>query len=90
MARWTRIAYDLGMADARQVTNDALDLDLEERTRLALRLLDSVEAPDPHGHLNDEELAAELRRRVEAVERGEAATVSWEQVRDRLRQRLGR
>ncbi len=78
------------MADARQVTNDALDLDVDERTRLALRLLDSVEAPDPHGHLSDEELADELRRRVEAVERGEAATVSWEQARERLRQRLGR
>ncbi len=78
------------MADARQVTNDALDLDIEERTQLALRLLDSVEAPDPHGHLSDEELADELRRRVEAVERGEGATVSWEQARERLRQRLGR
>jgi len=84
------IAYHPDMADARQVTNDALDLDVDERTRLALRLLDSVEAPDPHGHLSDEELADELRRRVEAVERGEAATVSWEQARERLRQRLGR
>ncbi len=78
------------MPDPERVMSEALELAPEERTALAIRLLDSVEVPDPHGHLTDEELTAELRRRVEAIDRGEAEGLPWHEVRDRLRNRLGR
>lgn len=54
-----------------------LELPPEDRTVLDIRLVDSLEAPDPHGHLTDEGLAAELRRRIESIDQGGAAAVPW-------------
>ena len=57
-------------------------------TQVALRLLDSLDAPDPHAHLTDDELRAELERRVKAVVDGTAEVIPADQVIEQLRAEL--
>ena len=77
--------YSVGMADAKRIVSDALDLSEEKRTEVALRLLDSLESPDPHAHLDDEELVSELNRRAQSVVDGAANLVPAADALDRLR-----
>ncbi|HWH81206.1 MAG TPA: addiction module protein [Burkholderiaceae bacterium] len=64
----------------------ALQLPLEERGRLAGRLLESLE-PEPHD--TPENIAKawdeELARRIEEMEAGRTESVPYEQVRAELR-----
>ena len=60
------------------VLSQALELDEEERQLLAIRLEASLgEAKDP-GY--DAAWEAEIKRRVEEVERGEADEVDWDEA----------
>ena len=59
-----------------QVLSQAMALTEEERTEIALRLLDSIDAPDPHAELTDPELVEELERRVRDVVSGKVKTIS--------------
>jgi putative addiction module component (TIGR02574 family) len=58
-----------------QVLSQAMALTEEERTEIALRLLDSIDAPDPHAELTDPELVEELERRVRDVVSGKVKTI---------------
>jgi len=61
------------------VLSQALELDEEERQLLALRLEASLgEAKEP-GY--DAAWEAEIKRRVEELERGEVELIEWEEVR---------
>lgn len=72
---------------AASILRSALDLGQEERAEVAAALLESLE---PEVDENEIELAwrAEVRRRVESIDRGEVQRIPWESVRDELLARL--
>lgn len=77
------------MAQAERVLTDALTLGDAERVEVALRLLDSIESPDPLARLDDDAWREEMARRAERAVTGESSGVSWEEVRRRLERKLG-
>ena len=81
-------SYTPGVSNADEIVSEALQLPEEQRTEVALRLLDSLDAPDPHAHLTDDELRAELGRRVKAVVDGTADVVPADQAIEQLRAEL--
>ena len=62
--------------------DQVLLLPLEERARLADRLLTSLEMPADEGWFTD--LDSEIRARLEAGQRGEIETVDGEQALGRM------
>ena len=76
------------MSNSDEIIAKALRLPEEKRTQVALRLLDSLDAPDPHAHLTDDELQAELARRVKAVVDGTAELIPGDQAIEQLRAEL--
>lgn len=76
------------MSNSDEIISKALQLPEDKRTQVALRLLDSLEAPDPHAHLTDDELRAELDRRVKAVVDGTAEVIPADQAIEQLRAEL--
>lgn len=75
------------MTDAERIVSEALELPDVDRAEVALRILDSLEGPDPHANLDDDELMAEIQARAERAEQGERGR-SWTDVRQRVEQRL--
>ncbi len=71
------------MGAARKILDEALALPAEERAALVDALSASLEPAElsPEWH-------AELRRRIEAIESGEATLVSWDDVRARLQAKI--
>jgi putative addiction module component (TIGR02574 family) len=64
------------------VLADALRLDPDERAALATELLASLDGPaDPDA---EAAWAAEIRRRVDAIEAGALALEPWEDVKRRI------
>ena len=61
---------------------EAVELGERERASLAGMLINSLE-PAADSKL-DESWIAEIKRRIHALENGEVAEVSWEEVRSRL------
>lgn len=76
------------MATKEDLLSDVLRLPPEERAEVAHKLLLSLEegAEDPEAHA---EWSVELERRGREVLDGRVKTVSWEQVEERIRTRLG-
>ena len=69
-----------------EVWQEAAELTEEERASLAGLLIESLEGePDPDV---EQAWAEEIRKRVAEVEAGTAKTVPWEEVRQRLIDRL--
>jgi putative addiction module component (TIGR02574 family) len=72
--------------DADEILSHAMSLPADERLELATKLLDSVEGPE------DPEWSgawmAELDRRMEIVERGDAKLEDWETVKSSLLKEL--
>ena len=70
--------------EAQRLLDEALELTQEDRTELALRLLDSVGEPA-------EEVACawieEAKRRLGEIKRGEVATTPWAQARESIFER---
>ena len=62
----------------------ALLLSLAEREELADRLWDSLEPPDAHADMTEEEFAAELERRHQEFLRDPSVGVPWEEVKRTL------
>ena len=86
---WHRVArYTSTVSNSDEIIAKALRLPEEKRTQVALRLLDSLDAPDPHAHLTDDELQAELARRVKAVVDGTAELIPGDQAIEQLRAEL--
>jgi putative addiction module component (TIGR02574 family) len=64
------------------VLNQALELDEDEREMLALRLGMTLSDDKEPGY--DEAWAAELKKRLAEIDRGEADLVDWEEFRKEL------
>jgi putative addiction module component (TIGR02574 family) len=77
------------MASTNDIIDEAMKLPENERTKVALELLDSIEPPDPLGHLDDEAWLTEMNRRADRAAKSEFKGSSWEEVRARLEQKLG-
>ncbi len=77
------------MADAEQITAAALELPRDKRTEVAMRLLDSLEAPDPHANIGDDELVIEMQRRADQAEVDPDGGEDWASVRSGIEGKLG-
>lgn len=71
--------------EAEAIIDRALKLSAAEREVIACRLRDSLELP-PNTFESPEALKAELKRRIEAYERGEMKTYTLEETMAYLRQ----
>ncbi len=77
------------MATAENMLDRLLGLPEDERTELALALLDSVDAFDPHSDLSADEFRAELdKRTAEALADPQGGT-DWAELRGRLERDAG-
>ena len=74
--------YDARVTEtAKKLYDEALKLDDEERSVLALRLLDSVgEAPD----VVEKAWLDEVRARLKDIDEGRVAPVAWEDAKQRI------
>ncbi len=79
-----RECYSVFMSTRDQLAADALSLPEDERARLALRLLDSLDAPDVHTALDDDALAQEIGKRAQSVLDGEADERPFDEVQARV------
>jgi len=69
---------------AEDLLREALSLPDDERAGLAAELLASLDEAGDDPDVVEAEWAAEIQRRVDAVEAGEVSAKSWESVRERL------
>lgn len=72
--------------DFRQVFKDAADLPEDDRATLAGLLIESLE-PEPDADV-EEAWAREIERRVAQLDAGSVRTIPWDEVRQRLFDRL--
>jgi len=70
---------------AEEILDDALALPLDQRAELAAELLASLDGEPDQGV--EEAWRAEIARRVERIQRGEATGRPWEDIRTELEQR---
>ena len=77
------------MKKIEELFHAARGLSAEERTELALRLLDTGEEPDPHAGLSDAEWGEEIERRVDDAASGREPGRPWEEVKADLLKKLG-
>lgn len=82
MPRVVSCCYDLDVSEtAKKLYDQALKLDDEERSVLALRLLDSVgEAPE----VIEKAWLEEVRRRLKDIDDGSVEPVAWEAAKQRI------
>ncbi len=74
------------MTKSRSIIDSALKLPREERARVAREIIASLDGPSDQDV--DAAWLAEVERRLDEVERGAAALVPWETVRQRVAERL--
>jgi len=74
--------------DTAEILREALVLPDNERTDIALSILDSVESPDPMGHLSDQEWAHTIEQRAQKAIRGESVSVPWEKIKSDLEKKI--
>jgi putative addiction module component (TIGR02574 family) len=70
---------------ARQLFDEAMQLDPKERATLMRLLIDSLDADTEEG--SEEAWRAEVERRIAELDAGTVDTVPWEELRARLYQR---
>ena len=68
------------------IIDSALELPREERARVAREIIASLD--DPADRDVDAAWLAEVERRLDEVDRGTAALVPWDTVRERAAERL--
>jgi hypothetical protein len=71
---------------AKRVLTDALTLSEDERLDVATELLASLEGPDDGR--DDAVWLADVRSRAERVERGESQSVTWDEAKRQVLERL--
>ena len=71
---------------AKDLFSRALDLPIDQRAKLALELITSLDGPPDAGAA--EAWDKEIECRVNDFRSGKTKTVSWEQMRAEMRQRL--
>lgn len=69
------------MADVERLFGEALQLDTQQRSELARRLLDTLE--DTNEDV-DATWKVEARKRLASIRSGEAKVIPWEETRQRL------
>ena len=69
-----------------RVLDDAMTLSEDERLDVATELLASLQGPDDG--TDDATWLAEVRRRAERVERGESQSVTWDEAKRQVLERL--
>jgi len=74
--------------DTAEILREALVLPDNERTDIALSILDSVESPDPMGHLSDQEWIHTIEQRAQKAIRGESVSVPWEKIKSDLEKKI--
>ena len=74
------------MTKSRSIIDSALKLPPEERARVAREIIASLDGPADQDV--DALWLAEVERRLDEVERGAAALVPWDTVRQRVMERL--
>ena len=72
--------------EAQTVLAEALRLDVPSRAQLAAELLGSLDGPTDPGA--EQAWAAEIERRVTAIEAGTVKLESWEDVRSRIEREI--
>lgn len=74
--------YDRRVAQVNKVLEDALALPVDERARVAARLIESLEAADDA----DADMAwrTEVARRVRELDEGSVETVDWLEARRQI------
>jgi len=76
-------------APADRVLQDALGLSEQERAEIAVRLIESLDvASDAEAAEVEAAWAAEIERRVAELDAGTVKSIPWEEVRQRLLDRL--
>ena len=70
-----------------ELMNKAMELSAEDRAELARRLIASLDPAVPDAEA-EQEWEAEIERRVEAADRGDAKLVDWRESVERARQSL--
>jgi putative addiction module component (TIGR02574 family) len=70
---------------ARELFEEAMQLDPRERATLMRLLVDSLDAESEEGA--EEVWRAEIERRIAELDSGQIQAVSWEELRARLYQR---
>lgn len=68
-------------AQAERILDEALSLPEQDRTELALRLLDSVGEPADEV---EKAWIEEAKRRLAEIQRGDVQTVPWSEARARI------
>ena len=85
-----QVVYASSMAQsAKKILKQALLLPDKERAEVIAELLESLPPSDPAESRSDEEWIAEVERRARAALAG-SASLSWEQARMQIRERLER
>lgn len=74
------------MRKSKSIIDGALQLPREERARVAREIIASLDGPADQDA--DAAWLAEVERRLDEVERGAAAFVPWDTVRQRVTERL--
>ena len=87
--RGLALAYPMVMSKVTEILQQARGLSAEEKTTVALELLASVEGLDPHAHLSDDELAAEIERRAADAVAGRSKGRDWVEVETELKRKHG-
>ncbi|MBI4613847.1 MAG: addiction module protein [Planctomycetes bacterium] len=67
-----------------KILREARALSEPERTEVALRLLDTLDPPDPLAHLDDDAWLAEIEKRAEEALSGRSRTYTWEEVKSHV------
>ena len=68
--------------DVKKILEDALKLPPEARAALAGTLLESIDEPTDDGA--EEAWAAEVKRRLDALDSGASSSVPWPEARRRI------
>jgi hypothetical protein len=71
------------MAEVREVLNEALKLEPDDRASVAVELLESLEAAPEERADVEAAWSAEIERRARRVLRGESGRAAWDEVRRR-------
>ena len=73
-----------------RILDEALTLPEDARTEVAMKLFESLDAYDPHGHLTDDEMRAEIHARADGATFGRDKGIPWPDVLRRLEEKAGR
>jgi putative addiction module component (TIGR02574 family) len=69
---------------AHAILDQAMELSANEREFIALRLLESIDPP-PNSYASEEELRAEIKRRIEDIESSKVKALTLEEAMANIR-----